>query len=339
MVDSPLEEQPLPPVTAPNFAISFRGIEAEAANRFGPILGQYIQSISRYIDLRNLDGITVATDYADALAQLDRGYKTNYVPTPTTELGIGVAMTLTVLRNDAIKSHIVFNAQYIFGLEDTEGEFWPEALHLLAHECAHVEVTGATDKAFPGMLLRQRYSDMFSNFRWQIIDACWDEYAASRISAPFGADRTSSYEETFITALTETGDRADECIRQYRVHSEHDRVLADVCGHYGNLMKFASYLIGHLHGAELVRDVAANAEAALRNHWFALHFNRLEVELATLWEGFGAWQAREDFESIGIIAEAVIAEGGVHVIPMRGGGFYMDVPFTARTMPANPFLS
>ena len=63
MTEASPEEQPLPSVTAPNFSISFSGIDAEAANRFGPTLGTYVQEISRYIDLRGLDGVTVALDY------------------------------------------------------------------------------------------------------------------------------------------------------------------------------------------------------------------------------------------------------------------------------------
>ena len=142
-----------------------------------------------------------------------------------------------------------------------------------------------------------------------------------------------------MVALRETRDRADDHIRQYRLHGDHGRVLADVSGQYGNLMKFASYLIGHLHGAGLEREAAANAEAALRGHWFAPYFDRLEDALETLWQSFGAWKSRDEFEPIGEIAEAVVADGGVRVTRMGGSELYVDVPFTARTMPANPFSS
>ena len=279
----------------------------------------------------------LSLDYPAALAQLDRGYETSHVLTPTTEFGIGVAMTPAVIRDGTVKSHIVLNAQYIFILEDNQHELWPEALHLLAHECAHVEVTRATDTAFPGMLLRQRYDNLISAFRWQIINACWDEYAASRISAVFGADRISSYEENFVVALRETRDIADGHIRQYRLHGDHRKVLADVSGQYGNLMKFASYLIGHLHGAGLDREEAANAKAALNNHWFAACFDRLEDALETLWQSFGTWQSRDEFDPIGDLAEAIIAEGGIRITRMGGSELYVDVPYTARTMPINLF--
>ena len=104
-------------------------------------------------------------------------------------------------------------------------------------------------------------------------------------------------------------------------------------------MKFASYLIGHLHGAGLERDAAADAKAALEGHWFALHFDRLEEALRTLWLSFGAWNSRDEFSVIGDIAEAVISEGGVRVVRMDGDRLYVDVPFKARTMPADPFPS
>lgn len=331
MIEASPEEQPLPPVTVPNFSISFLGIDEEAANRFGQVLGRYIQEISRYIDLCSLDGVTVALDYPAALAQLDRGYETSHVLTPTTDFATGVAMAPAVMRDGAIKSHIVLNAEYVFVLEDDEHELWPEIRYLLAHECAHVAVTRAMDTAFPGTLLRQPYDDMISGCRGQIIEACWDEYAASRISAIFGADQTSSLEKTLVVALRETRNHADHHIRQYRLHCDHGQVLLDVFRQYGNLMKFASYLIGHLHGAGLEMDAAATAKATLQDHWFARHFERLEDALQASWKSFGAWTSRDEFEPIGDIAEAIVAEGGVHVTRMGEGELYVDVPFAART--------
>jgi hypothetical protein len=327
------QEEPLPPPTAPQFSVTCNGIEEEVAQRFLPIIGQYIIEISRYIDLERLDGVTVAADYPAALAELDRGYETRHVLTPTSEFGIGVAMTPAVIRDGAIKSHIVLNATFILPLEDDHHEYWSEALHILAHECAHVAVTKGIDTAFPGMLLRHRYDDVGDTFRWQIIDACFDEYGASRLSAVMGSDRTLAYEETFVLALRETRDRADSHIRDYRLHGDVDRVLAEVSGQYGTLMKFASYLIGHLHGAQLPRNGATAALAALRGHWFAPYFDRLEAALENIWSRFCIWESRDEFLPIGEIAHDVIADGGVQLIRQPDGRIYVNVPYTPHTMP------
>src|SRR5580704_19219886 len=66
----------LPPQTAPeNIGVSLRGFADEpSAQKFGHLIADTVRSLSHYMDLRRLDGITVAYDYDNALAQLDRGY-------------------------------------------------------------------------------------------------------------------------------------------------------------------------------------------------------------------------------------------------------------------------
>ena len=61
--------------------------------------------------------------------------------------GLGVAMTPAVIRDGKIKSHMLFNAGILLPLEDEKNEFYEQALHTLAHECAHVEVTARFDTA------------------------------------------------------------------------------------------------------------------------------------------------------------------------------------------------
>ncbi|WP_137391928.1 hypothetical protein [Rhodoligotrophos defluvii] len=70
------ETDDLPPSTAPDsIAVSARNFaDTETAEQFTHVIAYTVRSISRYIDLDRLDGITVAYDYDDALAQLDRGY-------------------------------------------------------------------------------------------------------------------------------------------------------------------------------------------------------------------------------------------------------------------------
>ena len=55
----------LPPPTAPeNMSISLRCFDTEEhARAFGDPVATYVRSLSRYIDLTTLDGITSALDY------------------------------------------------------------------------------------------------------------------------------------------------------------------------------------------------------------------------------------------------------------------------------------
>ncbi|NUJ81753.1 hypothetical protein HUN39_17325 [Methylocystis sp. FS] len=123
-------ERPSP--TVPSFQIKFLDVEAEAAQRFGVVIGEYIQEISRYIDLERLDGVTIANDYPAALRQLDRGFTASHELTPTaSELVTGVAMTPSVRRDGVVKAHMVLMAGVIFPLEDEQHEFWKDALYVL----------------------------------------------------------------------------------------------------------------------------------------------------------------------------------------------------------------
>ncbi|WP_316235302.1 MULTISPECIES: hypothetical protein [unclassified Bradyrhizobium] len=133
----------LPPPTAPeNMSISLRCFDTEVyARAFGDLVATYVRTLSRYIDLTALDGITIAFDYPQALLDLDRGYETKHKLTPSEGIVLGVAMTPAVIRDGKIKSHMLFNAGVLLPLEDEQNEFYEQALHTLAHECAHVEVT------------------------------------------------------------------------------------------------------------------------------------------------------------------------------------------------------
>jgi hypothetical protein len=324
-----------PPPTVPPYSMSLTGWDEETCRRLGDTLGAIVHALSRYIDLERLAGITVAADYPAALVELDRGYETRHVLTPTTELGVGVAMTPAVMREGVVKSNIVFNAALLWPLlEGHEHELWKQTLYLVAHECAHVEVTKTFDQAFPGLLLQHRFGDIEESFRWQVIQACWDEYAACRISAPYGADDTlTGLEETFVLALETTQDKANGHIREYRLHHDVERVWGEVVGTYGELMKFGSYLLGHLHGREAAMDAVPKAREALQGHWFAPYFERLNEALKTLWSKYANWTDRTEFEPIGNILSEIVAEGGLLVTPQSEGGYYIDIPFTAETMP------
>ena len=89
------------------------------------------------------------------------------------------------------------------------------------------------------------------HYRWEVTLACWDEYAATRISAPFGKETTDHYEETFIQALQTTRENANRAIRAYRLHHDHGRIAGEVFVEYGRLMKYAAYLLGDLDGREV----------------------------------------------------------------------------------------
>lgn len=326
-------EEPKP--TAPeNFTIQLRGFASEdKARQFGELLGGYVRVLSREIDMATLDGVTVAFDFGQALLDLDRGYQTSHQLTPSDEFAVGVAMTPSVMRNGILKSHVVLHAGVALGLDLPEGDDFGAALHTLAHECAHVEVTAKFDQAFPGFLLRHAHANMHDAFRWEVIFACWDEYAVTNIAALFGADPTAGYEQTFLRVLSETREKANAQIRAYRLHRDVDRILGEVYGTYGDLMKFACYQLGNLAGRGMTLEELPDSQAAIESHWFRPYCERLCKACEALADDYGRWTDRLAFEAIGDILDEIVQEGGVVVSPLEDGRLYVDIPYTWETMP------
>lgn len=339
MEDFPTSENApteLGPPTAPaSFSISARGFEGEdVARTLGTAVGTYVREFSRHFELGCLDGVTVAYDYAQALLDLDRGYKTSHRLTPSDGHAIGIAMTPSVLRDGTLKTHIILNANYVAALGDPTNEHFRHALHLLGHECAHVEVTAKFDAAFPGVLLRQQYPDVRVAFRWQVILACWDEYAATKLSAGFGEDPTDGYEDTFLKHLADSRQTANDCIKQYRLHGNLDQVLAEVYGTYGNLLKFAAYHLGNLNGSGVAVSDRARTVEALAGHWFAPYFARLDEACRAIAKSYGRWPDQSTFEAIGDIADELVAFGGVLFRYPEPGKLRIEIPYTADTIPS-----
>jgi hypothetical protein len=273
------------------------------------------------MDLSDLDGVTVAGDYAQALLEFDRGYATSHKPTPTDKHAIGVAMTLSALRNGQLKSHIFLNGAAVADLESMDNPHYQLALHTLSHECAHVTATASFDRAFPNFLLRTAHTQILDAFRWQVILACWDEFAATYIAAPYGQDPTQAYEETFLKVLAATREEADTAITAYFEHGDLDRILGEVYGIYGNLMKFAAYHLGNLAGQGIQPEDRAAVVSALEGHWFSPFFERLRAACEAILSDFGQWETKEPFLVIGAIVDDLVDQGGMRITPVASGGF------------------
>jgi hypothetical protein len=325
--DRQAEDDLGPPTLPEGLSLTARGFSTEEeARELGTAVLDCVRILSRRFNLSRLDGITVAHDYHQALASLDRGYESKHTLTPSDGHAIGVAMTPSVLRSDILKSHIVFNAHIVAPIAKPDPDSIQLPLHVIAHECAHVEVTHKFDEAFPGVLLRPAFGDARDSFRTQVILACWDEYAATRLSAGLGEDPAAGYEETLLKHLAEARSVADGFIEAYRVHGNVDQVYAEVYGTYGDLLKFAAYSLGNAdgHGVNLVGS--RTLAHALSGHWFEPYFKRLHEACRAIASQYGRWTDRAAFEVIGDIADDVVALGGIKHHYLPDGRLYLDIP-------------
>lgn len=292
--------------------------------------------VSRNIDLTKLDGVTISHDYDKSLAELDRGYQTAHVLTATKDVAIGVAMTPRVIRNGKVLSHMVLNAPYVLGIleeEDQETESFNTALHLLAHESAHVEVTASFDNVFPDWLLKHQHTDTLDNLRWQVILACWEEYMVCRICGNIGYDPLDGYAEIFVSVVEMTKTNCVDAIKSYRTHADVDEVICSVYGHLGNLLKYVSYFLGALHGIGREMSEFPEVQSALNGSVYKDDLEFVSVVLKKLMEDYGNWPDMKSFEKLGDVVESMAEREGIFAQHLDDGQLYIDIPFKEETMP------
>jgi hypothetical protein len=310
----------------------------EAMYKLHSVLGV----ISQSIDLTNLDGVTVAFDYDEALAELDRGYETNYRLTATKDVAIGVAMAPTVFRDGFIKTHLVLNANYALSILEEPGEeteyFW-QSLHLVAHECAHVEVTAVFDRAFPGILLQKVHRNILDNMRWQVILAAWDEYAVCRITGSIGYDPTDDYHEVLLKVMEETRDKCYEMIKSYRTHGDVARVVEGVYGKLGDLIKYSSYYLGAVAAQKNPKTRPSALSEKAEFIWFKPFYERVLKVNEALWNEYGQWEDLDTFEAIGDVLEDMAKSVGIVALRESDDLINFHIPYRPESMPDSAFTN
>lgn len=317
----------LPTPTAPDsIPFSMRNFASEeGANRTANKLAFYIRLISRYMNLSRLDGVTVAYDYDVALAELDRGVEgLRPLTRSNDDQLIGVGMAPAVLRDGVVKVHIVLNAPYVEEIDKDEGgepneEFWA-ALYLLAHECGHVQVTSDKDLAFPGMILQHAVSSYEEAVFMQVNEACWEEYAACRLSAAFGRGRLQLYEESLRGVLGVARERAADARKDFWLHRDLNRAVAEVAPPLVEPLRLASYVLGHIDGLGDDTSISEKTRQAIADAGYTDFVDNLGRALRSLWEVRREWSHASQFDIIGDVARDALWSGGLTIRPAANDG-------------------
>jgi hypothetical protein len=231
------------PSTLPPCGVDLRSFATEEdAQRVGEAVNSYLHMIGKCFDLKRLLKVIVAFDYHDTLAGLDRGVEGIQPLMATNDgLGVGIAMTPTVLHEGEARSIIVINAAYASALalpDDGSPELEAQIADIaytLAHESGHVHDLEIRATNLPGIILKTQLG-FRDGILFRCASGCWDEYIASYLSAGFGNAATlKAYEETFVRAVEQTRDVSYAAIRQYRMHADVDRLMKEVSHYYGRL--------------------------------------------------------------------------------------------------------
>ncbi len=329
------------PSTLPDFTFSFTDFAREEdARQLAAIIEGLLSFFGKLMNLSALSRVWVTYDYAGTLASLERGLDAGKKLTPTNDaIGVGIAMTPAILVDGKPKSVIVLNALHMMALTQPENEelrpYYRQMVYTLAHECGHVHDLGMKVASLPDTWLKRRLNP-YDGLLFEIADACWSEYIASRLSALVSpTELTSQYESTLCEQL-ETGIPAI-CgyLRQYRMHADVPQVLSECTYVVSKILTYASYLFGQLHGLGQAFDNAApKTREALNDHPDVLSLvSQLEPELQALHAGYGNWQGFEVFEPLKKIAFDLFAVVGLILEERGDDGMAVRIPLTPDTTP------
>jgi hypothetical protein len=310
-----------------NIVIQLKGFEQEYGTQLGELMGGHLKLLGGLLDLSALDGVTVAWDYKQALLDLDRGFETPNALAPTSEFGQGIAMTPVVMREDVPKSHIVLDATVFSAFLDQEHPEWHTLHYMLAHECGHVHDRHALNTAFPGFLIKgEGVTNELEKYLYQLSDGCWTEYAASRLSAPFGKAQAGPLEETFFGVLEDLNKRTEDLEDAYAQDKDWHKFFRGLSSEYERIMRFASYLLGHLKGGDDAEGMAPKFKELMESdHWIVDYIKELDETFDKLWERYGKWEHISEISEIGELIRLMVGIHHVYVQATDDNQMYVSV--------------
>ena len=224
--------------------------DSDRAQRFGPILEETVRSLSRIIDLSRLSGIKVATDFDASLRELDRGFEITRPLTRTRDgVAEGMAMTPMVRRDGINKWHLMLNAPYFIPLEgNVESVALEVAIHSLAHECAHVQISAHFDDKFPGRFNAPWRTDE-EVILLQPVLAAWDEYAANCLAGPFCTQYLQGCsEDTLVGYLGTARENCQAGVNRFYQHQNWLKLFDDAGRAIFEPVRGLAYLLGDMDG-------------------------------------------------------------------------------------------
>lgn len=245
-----------------------------------------------YLDLVGLEGISVGDDYLAALASVDRGFGNQPVAQPTRDdFGNGFAMTLPIRREGIMKSYIVLDSRLCRPLLDPESAAYQFSVHTLLHEAAHVHDHAVQYRCFPGFYGSQIPS-LCERTLTEFALTAWDEYIASRLSAPWGTlDYVSSFEDSLVEMIETARQRGNAAILEHNEHGDVGRTGTALASIYGSLLTRASYVLGHVEGLEtdLASEMPRWSQLVKQTAWLAPFWAEYRSILASMYATYGQW--------------------------------------------------
>lgn len=309
------------------------GFEEELGQTVANEIAGLVGALSRYWPLNNLIGVTVAYDYAAALAGIDHGFGANAPPPQATndeELGRGSAMAVSVTQDGTWKTHVVFGPHVVGLLSSDEEGKKARGYKLVAHELAHAADHENKRQAF-GEICSQPVTELIPDpkeqYLWERSHFIWDEYYASRMSVAFDPEGERDEDELFARSYIACRDRLRKARREYHCHRISLEEFLEVLGHNLRMVLLAAgYLFGLGDGLEKDLTEVAPQSAPLLEEDLGQAIMRFHEELLRLWEHRRKWASYAEFLTLNVPAEALLNDLDLYVHTTDESRVHMDIP-------------
>lgn len=326
------EPESLPPESiSTEMKINLIGIDEDLGTNAGNSMMHIIRELSRYWPLNNLDGVTVAFDYAEALGALDRGFPV-ITPAEATqdEIGTGVGMVLTVRRESEWKNHIVFGPSVVELLTSEDSIEVKSGMKLVAHELGHVADAELKRRAIGDTELspiESLISDLKEQYLYGLSHHIWDEYFASRSASIFHPEGGSVEDELFCKTHAVFSERIREARVDYHWHRIELEDLMKVIKHnFYLLLLAAGYVFGLADGLEKELAEITPRSAILLGDEDMRQLREIHQVLLMLWQNRGEWNDFTEFLAINRPTEKLLEELEFFVSVTDEGWLHMEVP-------------
>ena len=300
----------------------------DQARALGNTLMDCLRELGKYIDISDLAGITVASDYDEGLATIDRG-KEGLSPLGYTKNDVaeGCAKTVLVYRESKLKSYIIFKDIIVYSLLNKNESDIANTIYTIAHECAHVEFHSFFEYKIPGFLLNYAYKTYEEKVLMNFSESILMEYYACRTSAIFGKDIITNIEHNLVRdSLKDTLLKNTKAILSYRLHGNIQRLLVEAGDPVWFTMQCIARLIGHLDGLESEYDVFTYIDNSPEKVFFEKYISEMQNCLRVLWDSQGSWKNISIFEPLNIIGKQLLHDAGMQLTSLPDGNLWVSVP-------------
>lgn len=327
----------LPPETLPSaFSVSLRGWPSEEeadARELGSGVLALAKSISRQLDLSQLEAIVIAMNYEEALASLERGDGVAPAVPTSNEYGQGGAMSCLVVRDDEPWSVVVIWAPLLRQILDREHPNHGFALMLLVHELVHVDDLRLLGSTFPGGWRAAKARDGREQELLPVVYPCASEYSAQRRSAWLAPEHGLQLLEMLGEAMVEVDDQIRSGRRRYRVDGDLQTFWSIVVRRLTFLFQALGYGLGHADWA--ANDAKEHPELAKRYSDKVKELERLPVGWlieacragVQPYMKLKAWEDLSVYDPLIAVLETLLNGYGMFT-RIDGEGMYVDMPFT-----------